>query len=538
MPREGTAVLDPRLRAVAIVNGVVLVAGALSVGQVRYEHRHKVGSDSLQTLPGTDGSNNGGTSTPGALPTSGPGSLPTPGATSGPGTRGTGGTGKPGGNGGGGGVTPPPVTVTTDIPNFGLRTQGVTKDSVLIGADYDKGSCPQAQTLAGQFSAAATGDQEKAFTTFVRYVNDTGGIRGRTLKFVSVDDGGLYCPEKHQAAAIELVDQRKVFMDIAGLHEVSDLLAPKHLPFLGGRSTLAEQRKQGYGQFQLFQDAESDYANWASFGRNYLQAHKKNPCLIHPDTPDFNNLTKYLNKALADQGYAFKDTIAYKDDPSTATQQAETSAAEMKGKCDSVWLIANNFIADVFFTQAAAHQQWHPIWTWTARTAGIDTQLGGSLMEPSEWANSIGLSTRIKAGQSPYEGNCANIYSKYNPNDGYSGSAAVLVACPAILLSAEAMRRAVDVTGQLTGNSLMLGVNAIRGDFFYDATVPLTFSVPGLNGPFDFTGFDLQTVAKWSTSAADYTFPEYPIYWKIMGPNKSGGVDIRSALLKKYHPPK
>jgi hypothetical protein len=533
-------VLDPRLRAVAIVNAVVLVAGALSLGQVRYDQRHKGGSDSLGTLPGSgdgsgDGSGNG--STPGAGPSAGPGAVPTAGPSVGPGGVPLGPNGKPLGPGGTG-PTIPPVTVTTNIPNFGLRSQGVTKDSVLIGADYDKGSCPQAQTLAGQFSAAATGDPEKANKTFVQYINDNGGIRGRTLKLVTVDDGGLYCPEKHQSAAIELVDEKKVFMDIAGLHEVSDLLAKKHLPFLGGRSTIAEQRTQGYGQFQLFQDAESDYANWASFGRNYLQSHKKKPCMIHPDTPDFNNLTNYLKRALADQGYAFKDIIAYKDDPSTATQQATTSAIEMKDKCDQVWLIANNFIADVFFTNAAYQQNWYPTWTWTARTAGIDTQLGGSLMQPDEWKNSIGLSTRIKAGASPYENNCANIYKKYNGEDGYSGSAAVLVACPTILLSAEAMRRAIDVTGQLTGNSLMLGVNAIRGDFFYDATVPLTFSVPGLKGPFDFTGFDLQTVAKWNSNRLDYDFPEFPIYWKLMGPNKSGGVDIRSALAKKYKAPK
>jgi hypothetical protein len=526
------------LRAVAIVNGVVLVAGALSVGQVRYEHRHKASADSLQTLPGTDGSADGGTTTtPGATPTTGPGAVPTPGASVGPGGVPLGPNGKPVGGGGGGG-TVPPVTVTRSVPDFGLLAQGVTPTSVLLGADYDKGSCPQAQTLANQFSAAATGDTEKAFTTFVKYINDTGGIRGRTLKFVSVDDGGTYCPEKNGSAAIELVQQKKVFMDIAGLHEVSDLLAKKHLPFLGGRSTIAEQRQQGYGQFQVFQDAESDYANWASFGRNYLQSHKKNPCLIHPDTPDFNNLEKYLVRALGDQGYKFKDIVKYKDDPSTATQQATTSSIAMKDHCDQVWLIANNAIADVFFTKAAKSQNWYPTWTWTARTALIDSQLGGSLMDPDEWKNSIGLSTRIKAGASPYEGNCANIYKKYNGEDGYSTSAAVQLACPTVLLSAEAMRRAIDVTGQLTGNSLMLGVNAIRGDFFYDATVPLTYSIPGLSGPFDFTGFDLQTVAKWNSSKLDYDFPEYPIYWKIMGPGKSGGVDITAALHKKYVPPR
>jgi ABC-type branched-subunit amino acid transport system substrate-binding protein len=528
-------VLDPRLRAVAIVNAVVLVAGGLSLGQVRYENRHKGDdSSSLNTLPGdTDGSQQ-----PGASPSTGPSGQPLPGATTGPnGKPLPGSSGAPGTITGPGGATPPPVTVTTDIPDFGLRTQGVTKDSVLIGADYDKGSCPQAQTLAGQFSAQATGDIAKSFSTYVKYINDTGGIRGRTLKLVTVDDGGTYCPEKNGSAAIELVDQYKVLMDIAGLHEVSDLLAKKHLPFLGGRSLISEQRKQGYGQFQPFQDAESDYANWASFGRNYLHSNTRKPCLIHPDTPDFNNLEKYLVRALSDQGYKFKMIVKYKDDPSTATQQATQSAIAMKPNCDQVWLIANNAIADVFFTDAAKTQNWYPTWTWTARTYLIDTQTGGALMQPDEWKNSVGLTTRIKAGASPYEGNCANIYKKYNGDDGMSTSASAQIACATILLSSAAMRRAVDVTGELTGNSLMLGVNAIRGDFFWDATVPVTFSVPGLKGPFDFTGFDLQTVAKWNGNRLDYDFPEYPTYWKIMGPGKSGGVNITHALQKKYTPP-
>ena len=77
-----------------------------------------------------------------------------------------------------------------------------------------------------------------------------------------------------------------------------------------------------------------------------------------------------------------------------------------------------------------------------------------------------------------------------------------------------AMRRAVDRTGVLTGDSLMMGVDLIKGDFSWDAFVPLTFSI--LTTPHDFTGYDLQTVAKWNTVTLDYDFPEFPKYWKVM----------------------
>jgi len=530
--RDPDAVRSNYLKAVGIGNATVLLVAVLSIGQVNYANRDKTtaGDQSIGFGNG-DGSTPTATPAPSGsgLPTAVPssGAVPTataPGATTGGPSTGASPTA----------INPKPLVA---IPDLGLRTQGVTRTSVLIGVDYNKSGCGGSGALSAQFGPAVTGDPEKSVATFVRYINDTGGIRGRTLKAVTVDDGGLGCPERHQAAAIELVDQKKVFMDVAGLHEVSDLLAPRHLPFYGGRSTLAEQAKQGMGQFQLYQDADNDFKNWAAFGRNYLGAAKNKPCFIHPDTDDFNNLEKIMLKEMSKQGLKFGDVIRYADDASTAQQQATTDAIRMSREgCKSVWLVANNFLADVFFTQAAAQQAWHPIWTWTARTAGIDIALGGRLMEQSEWANAIGLTTRIKAGQSPFEGNCTRIYDRYNSGDGQDGSAATIAACNAILTVSEAMRRAVDRTGVLTGDSLMMGVDLIKGDFSWDAFVPLTFSI--LTTPHDFTGYDLQTVAKWNTVTLDYDFPEFPKYWKVMGANGAGAVDIRTLLHKTYHPPK
>jgi hypothetical protein len=83
----------------------------------------------------------------------------------------------------------------------------------------------------------------------------------------------------------------------------------------------------------------------------------------------------------------------------------------------------------------------------------------------------------------------------------------------------------------------MMGVDAIRGDFAWEAFVPLTYSIaPGQ--PKDRTGYDLQTVAKWNRTALDYDFPQYPKYWKILGPGGSGAVDIRSSFSRHYTPPK
>jgi hypothetical protein len=89
------------------------------------------------------------------------------------------------------------------------------------------------------------------------------------------------------------------------------------------------------------------------------------------------------------------------------------------------------------------------------------------------------------------------------------------------------MRRAVARTGVLTGNSLMVGADAVRNDFYYDATVPLRWSLPGPGGPFKTKAFSHYTVVKWSVDQSKYLFPEFPNYWEVMGPGKSGAQDLR-----------
>ena len=541
--------MDRRAKPVGIAAAAVLVTSLLSIGQVRYDtDRPSNAADSLleDSMPGAvdegaaapagTGATGQGTVGEGAA---GEGGRPVPSAAGG--MQASGSAERPGAPGApGGSPTVGQSAEVQTVPDFGLRTQGVTPTTVKLGLDYNKSGCGDGAALQAALGPAVVGDPEKAVKAFTNHVNDTGGIRGRKLSVITVDDGGLQCPERNSAAAIEMVDQYKVFLAIVGLHDVGDAVLRRKIPIFGGRSSKAEQAQRGIGQFQVFQDADADFENWASFGKYYLGTNStdRRACFVHPDTADFNNLEKIMVAKMKEQGLAFADTIRYADDASTGQQQATAAVIRMKGKCEQVYFLANNAIAMIFFTNAAQQQDWRPTYTFTGRTYLIDAALGGSLMQPNQWERAIGLSPRIKPGDHPNEGNCKRIYEKYYPNDGQSGSASVQLACASILTTTEAMKRAVDLTGVLTANSLQVGINAIKRDFYFDAHVPMTFTVPtSLDKKFDFTGFDHQTVVKWNGSKGDYDFPEYPNYWVRFGAGKSGGEDLRPYFTRTWKKP-
>jgi hypothetical protein len=255
------------------------------------------------------------------------------------------------------------------------------------------------------------------------------------------------------------------------------------------------------------------------------------PCLIHPESSssgDWDNHEKILKAKFAKYGLSFKDIIVYKGDVSTAQQQANTAVARAKANgCDQVYFMAGNPIALIFFTQAATQNAWFPTWTFTSYMVLSDTELGGRLMDQRQWDNAVGLSTRVPAGQHPKEGNCKAIYEKYNGNDGQSDAAYPQIACAQLLSVAEIMRRSLTRTGVLNANSLLVGADAVRNDFYYDATVPLRWSFPGPGGPFKTKAFSHYTVVKWNSAQSKYLFPEFPNYWEVMGPNRSNAQDLR-----------
>ncbi|HEX4905823.1 MAG TPA: ABC transporter substrate-binding protein [Acidimicrobiales bacterium] len=507
------------VRPVAIAAASVFITSVASIGQVQHEMDARDAADvaaaggTTTTTFGVDG----GTGSPATTIAGAATTLPGAPTGSGPGrTTAT--------------AAPLPMLSEDEIPQFGLRTQGVTDTEVKVGMSYNVAACGDAGTLSAMLGAGVTGDPKKAIDAFTRHVNDTGGIGGRTMKVVVVDDGGSGCPEKSSAAAVKLADEEKVFLAIPGLHVVADYLIANKVPTFGGRDDPASLAAAGPNGIMLTEAIEPTLEKWTAFGKHYLDSSNHKPCLIHPESGvsgDWNSHEKIIVAKFEKYGMKFTDIITYQDDVSTAQQQANTISARAKSKgCDQVYFMAVNPIALIFFTQAATQNLWFPTWTFTSYMALADTELAGRLMDQRQWENAIGLSTRVPAGEHKMEGNCKEIYDKYYAGDGQNESASVQIVCAQLLSVAEIMRRAVARTGILTSDSLLVGADAVRNDFFFDATVPLRWSFPE-GGPYKTKGFSHFTVVDWSSEQSKYLFPEYPMYWEVMGEGKAGGQDLR-----------
>lgn len=516
-------------RWLAIGIASAFVASVASVGQVSSrdtdDDPHRAGTGSGVSALGPGRAGDGSATDPGAEdPSAVDGSSGT--GTGGSGSGGSGGSAGTGSTGGTGG----------SVADFGLRTQGVTAKEVKLGISYNTTGCGDAGLLEAMVGAGAAGDMGKAIDAFTRHTNDNGGIGGRTLKVVIADDGGGGCPEKALSAARRLVDDEKVFAVIPGLHEVSDYVASKKVPTFIGRDDPASLTRIGANGVGLTQEIGGNLRAWAAFGRHYLASHQHVPCLIHPEAGVSGNwplYAKLLYDRMSDNGLSFEDTVVYKEDVQTAQQQSAAAVARLKAKgCDQIYFMAGNPIALIFFTQAAENAQWRPTWTFTSYMALADSELGGRLMNQNQWQNAVGLSTRVPPGQHPLEGNCKRIYERYYPGDGQSDSAAVYLVCAYFLPAAEMMRRGDRLTGGLDANALLVGANSIKSDFYFDSHVPLRWEFkPG--GPYKTKGWSHYTVVRWSSTRSAYDFPEYPLYWEVMGPNKSNGVDLRPLFQKK-----
>ncbi len=101
---------------------------------------------------------------------------------------------------------PPPAAAET----------GVTDKEITLG-----------QTIAYSGPASAYGNFGKAEVAYMRMVNDKGGVNGRKINLISVDDG--YLPPRSLEQTRKLVEQDKVFFIFAPLGTAPNVVIRKYL---------------------------------------------------------------------------------------------------------------------------------------------------------------------------------------------------------------------------------------------------------------------------------------------------------------------
>jgi branched-chain amino acid transport system substrate-binding protein len=87
---------------------------------------------------------------------------------------------------------------------------GVTKDTITLGGTY-----PVSGSASAYYSVA------KGANAYFQYVNEKGGVNGRKIKYLVVDDA--YTPSNTSAKARELVQEDKVFLTYGDLGTSTNL---------------------------------------------------------------------------------------------------------------------------------------------------------------------------------------------------------------------------------------------------------------------------------------------------------------------------
>jgi branched-chain amino acid transport system substrate-binding protein len=93
---------------------------------------------------------------------------------------------------------------------------GVTEHEIMLG-----------QTMAYSGPASAYGGFGRVELAYLKMINERGGVHGRTINLISVDDG--YLPPKSFEQTRRLVEQDKVFFIFAPLGTASNMVIRKYL---------------------------------------------------------------------------------------------------------------------------------------------------------------------------------------------------------------------------------------------------------------------------------------------------------------------
>lgn len=244
---------------------------------------------------------------------------------------------------------------------------GVTDTTVTIGTH---------QPLTGP-AAAGFASVSAAAKAYFDYINDNGGINGRTIEFVVKDDG--YNPANTQTVVRDLVLKEDVFAVLGGLgtpthSSVLDFLNENEVPdlFVASGSGMWDQPEKYPYTFGY----NSDYVTEAAILADYAQKEMPDAkyCLFGQDDDFGDDFEAGLTEVLGEDGLAASERY------SVANQDVVAQISAMKAAgCEVNFLASiNGFTALAVGT--AAKLGYFP--QWMSSSSGGDYQtLAGFLGE-------------------------------------------------------------------------------------------------------------------------------------------------------------
>lgn len=241
--------------------------------------------------------------------------------------------------------------------------QGITEDTIKIGFLINK----TGGLDATGFAIGIRQDQPETIKAIVDWANANGGIKGRTVEYVTVEEDGTNSAT-WQPACVTMTEDEKVFAVMSGAsHNGSGVLcyAERHVPDLNtGSVTVSEETFQRSGGYLVSSGASGSRAvlNWADvmLAEGTIGPGVGKVGLLTAECPqDVEVMDKSLKPFLERAGVDFVEGRV-SCDLGAAQQQVPAAVLQMRNAgVDRVFVGVLFPTAQTFMQQASA-QQWRP----------------------------------------------------------------------------------------------------------------------------------------------------------------------------------
>ena len=338
-------------------------------------------------------------------------------------------------------------------------TPGVTDDTVTIGTHT-----PLTGPAAAGYSSISA-----AASAYFDYVNEEGGVNGRSIEYIVKDDG--YNPATTQTVVRELVQEEEVFAIVNGLGTpthtaVLDYLNQNEVPdlFVASGSTSWNQPEKYPWTFGFNADYVVEGAALAQYAADEYP--DKVVCLLGQDDDFGDEMIEGAEIALGADGLTAVERYSVSNQDVTA----QIGALQAAGCEINILATINGFTALALGT--AAQLGWFPMWFSSSSGADYPTLVGylGEDLGPKLLQGLVGTNYLPALGS---DDEWVSLFREINDeyNDGAPFDGNTIYGMSVAYLFAEALEAAGE---NPTRESL---VDAVRsGDLAGNGILPLSFA--------------------------------------------------------------